>query len=104
MTKAPSHLRVIWHNSIDRDPAHSCCCAKVVESRLRRSLLQLSDRVGRRVQRWPEGSWPDAMQRSPRRVRSTAKDVIKSTAQAAVGLGRRAARLGMESIKRASNR
>ena len=45
------------------------------------------------------------MQRSPRRrVRSTAKDVIKSTAQAAVGLGRRAARLGMESIKRASNR
>ena len=56
-------------------------------SRLRRSLLQLGDRVGRRVQRWPEGSWPDAMQRSPRRVRSTAKDVIKSTAQAAVGLG-----------------
>ena len=44
------------------------------------------------------------MQRSPRRVRSTAKDVIKSTAQAAVGLGLRAARLGMESIKRASNR
>ena len=73
-------------------------------SQLRRSLLQLSDRVGRRVRRWPEGSWPDAMQRSPRRVRSTAKDVIKSTAQAAVGLGRRAARLGMESIKRVSNR
>ena len=73
-------------------------------SRLRRSLLQLSDRVIRRVPRWPEGSWPDAMQRSPRRVRSTAKDVIKSTAQAAVGLGRQAARLGMESIKRASNR
>ena len=73
-------------------------------SRLRRSLLQLSDHVGRRVQRWPKGSWPDAMQRSPRRVRSTAKDVIKSTAQAAVGLGRRAARLGMDSIKRASNR
>ena len=73
-------------------------------SRLRRSLLQLSDRVGRRVPRWPEGSWPDAMQRSPRRVRSTAKDVIKSTAQAAVGLGHRAARLGMESIKRASKR
>ena len=74
-------------------------------SRLRRSLLQLGDRVTRRVPRWPEGSWPDAMQRSPRRrVRSTAKDVIKSTAQAAVGLGRRAARLGMESIKRASNR
>jgi len=44
------------------------------------------------------------MQRSPRRVRSTAKDVIKSTAKAAVGLGRLAARLGMESIKRASNR
>ena len=52
------------------------------------------------------------MQRSPRRVRSTAKDVIKSTAKdvikstakAAVGLGRRAARLGMDSIKRASNR
>ena len=81
-----------------------CCCFKAVASRLRRSLLQLGDRVGRRVQRWPEGSWPDAMQRSPRRVRSTAKDVIKSTAQAAVGLGRRAARLGMESIKRASNR
>ena len=73
-------------------------------SRLRRSLLQLSNRVGRRVQRWPEGSWPDVMQRSPLRVRSTAKDVIKSTAQAAVGLGRRAARLGMKSIKRASNR
>ena len=72
--------------------------------RLRRSLLQLGDRVGRRMQRWPEGSWPDAMQRSPRRVRSTAMDVIKSTAQAAVGLGRRAARMGMESIKRASNR
>ena len=73
-------------------------------SRLRRSLLQLGDHVGRRVPRWPEGSWPDAMQRSPRRVRSTAKDVIKSTAKAAVGLGRRAARLGMDSIKRASNR
>ena len=73
-------------------------------SRLRRSLLQLSDRVGLRVTRWPEGSWPDAMQRSPRRVRGTAKDVIKSTAQAAVGLGRRAARLEMESIKQASNR
>ena len=73
-------------------------------SRLRRSLLQLGDRVGRRVPRWPEGSWPDAMQRSPRRVRSTAKDVIKTTAQAAVDLGRRAAHLGMETIKRASNR
>ena len=73
-------------------------------SRLRQSLLQLSDRVGRHLRRWPEGSWPDAMQRSPRRVRSTAKDVIKSSAKAAVGLGRRAARLGMESIKRASNR
>ena len=73
-------------------------------SRLRRSLLQLGDRVGRRVQRWPEGSWPDAMQRSPRRVRSTTKDVIKSTAQAAVGLGRRAARLGIRSIKRVSDR
>ena len=72
--------------------------------RLRQSLLQLGDRVGRRMQRWPEGSWPDAMQRSPRRVRSTAMDVIKSTAQAAVGLGRQAARLGMESIKQASNR
>jgi hypothetical protein len=44
------------------------------------------------------------MQRSPRRVRSTAKDVIKSGAQAAIDLGRRAARLGMDSIKRASNR
>ena len=44
------------------------------------------------------------MQRSPRRVRSTAKDVIKTTAQAAVDLGRRAAQLGMETIKRASNR
>ena len=44
------------------------------------------------------------MQRSPHRVRSTAKDVIKSTAKAAVGLSRQAARLGMESIKRASNR
>jgi hypothetical protein len=44
------------------------------------------------------------MQRSPRRVRNTAKDLIKSTAQAAIGLGRQAARLGMESIKRASNR
>ena len=74
-------------------------------SRLRRSLLQLGDRVTRRVQRWPEGSWPDVMQRSPRRqVRSTAKDVIKNTAQAAVGLGRRAARLGMESIKGTINR
>ena len=73
-------------------------------SRLRQTLLQLGDRVGRRVHRWPEGSWPDAMQRSPRRVRSTAKDLIQSNAQAALGLGRRAARLGMESIKRASNR
>ena len=73
-------------------------------SRLRRSLLQLGDKVTRRVPRWPEGSWPDAMQRSPRRVRSTAKDVIKTTARAAVDLGRRAARLGKESIKRASNR
>ena len=73
-------------------------------NRLRQSLLQLGDRVARRVPRWPEGSWPDAMQRSPRRVRGTAKDVIKSGAQAAVDLGRRAARLGMESIKRASNR
>ena len=73
-------------------------------NRLRRSLLQLGDRVGRRMQSWPEGSWPYAMQRSPRRVRSTAKDVIKITAQAAVGLGRRAARLGMKSIKQASNR
>ena len=73
-------------------------------NRLRQSLQDLGDRVGRRVPRWPEGSWPDAMQRSPRRVRSTAKDLIKSTAKAAVGLGRRAARMGMESIKRASNR
>ena len=73
-------------------------------SRLRRSLLQLGDSVGRRVPRWPEGSWPDAMQRSPRRVRNTAKDVIQNTAKAAVGLGRRAARLGMDSIKRAINR
>ena len=44
------------------------------------------------------------MQRSPHRVRSTAKDVIQSTAKKVVGLGRRAARLGMDSIKRASNR
>ena len=73
-------------------------------SRLRRSLLQLVERFDRPVPRWPEGSWPDAMQRSPRRVRSTAKDVIKSTAQAAVGLGLKAARLGIESIKRASDR
>ncbi len=71
---------------------------------LRQSLLQLGDRVTRRVPRWPEGSWPDVMQRSPRRVRSSAKDVIKNAAQAAVDLGRRAARLGMESIKRASDR
>ena len=73
-------------------------------SRLRQTLLQLGDRVGRHVHRWPEGSWPDAMQRSPLRVRSTAKDVLQSTTKAAMGLGRRAARLGMESIKRASNR
>ena len=73
-------------------------------NRLRQSLFQLGERLTRRVPRWPEGSWPDAMQRSPLRVRSTAKDVIKSGAQAAVDLGRRAARLGMESIKRASNR
>ena len=73
-------------------------------SRLRRSLLQLGDRVTRRPLRWPEGSWPDAIQRSPRRrVRSTAKDVIKNTAQAAVDLGRRAAHLGMKSIKGTSN-
>ena len=72
--------------------------------RLRQSLLQLGDKVTRRVPRWPEGSWPDAMQRSPLRVRSSAKDVIKTTARAAVDLGRRAASLGMESIKRASNR
>jgi len=75
-----------------------------VANRLRQSLRQLGDRVGRRVPRWPEGSWPDAMQRSPRRVRSTTKDLIQSTAKAVVGLGRRAARLGMDSIKRASNR
>ena len=73
-------------------------------NRLRQSLLQLGDRITRRVPRWPEGSWPDAMQRSPRRVRSTAKDLIKSAAQAAVDLGRQAARLGMQSIKKDSNR
>ena len=73
-------------------------------SRLRRSLLQLGDRVDRRVPRWPEGSWPDAMQRSPLRVRSTAKDLIKSAAQAAVDLGRQAARLGMQSINKEGNR
>lgn len=73
-------------------------------SRLRRSLLQLGNKIARRVPRWPEGSWPDAMQRSPLRVRNTTKDVIKNTAQAAVDLGRRDARLGMESIKRASER
>ena len=77
---------------------------KAVASGLRQSLLQLGDRVTRRVPRWTEGSWPDVMQRSPLRVRSTTKDVIKNTAQAAVDLGRRAARLGMESIKRASDR
>ena len=44
------------------------------------------------------------MQRSPRRVRSTAKDVMQSTAKAAVGLGRRAARLGMQSINKEGNR
>ena len=77
---------------------------KAVASGLRQSLLQLGDRVTSRVPRWPEGSWPDVMQRSPLRVRSTTKDVIKNTAQAAVDLGRRAARLGMESIKRASER
>ncbi|WP_255475600.1 hypothetical protein [Synechococcus sp. A15-127] len=54
--------------------------------------------------RWPEGSWPDAMQRSPRRVRRSAKDVIKNTAQTAWDLGRRAARQGMQSIKRSSDR
>ena len=73
-------------------------------SRLRRSLLQLGDRVGRRLQSWPEGSWRDAMQRRPPRVRRPAKDVIKNTAQAAVDLGRRAARLGMKSIKGTSKR
>ena len=77
---------------------------KAVASGLRQSLLQLGDRVTRRVPRWQEGSWPDVMQRSPLRVRSSARDVIKNTAQAAVDLGRRAARLGMESIKRASER
>ena len=50
--------------------------------------------------RWPEGSWPDAMQRSPRRVRSSAKDAIKNIAQAAWDLGGRAARQGMQSIKK----
>ena len=73
-------------------------------SKLRQSLLQLGDKVTRRVPRWPEGSWPDAMQRSPLRVRSTAKDLIKTTAQTAVDLGRRAASLGIQFIKRASNR
>ena len=72
-------------------------------NRLRQSLLQLGDRVTRRVPRWPEGSWPDAMQRSPLRVRSTAKDLIKSAAQAAVDLGHQAARMGMQSIKKESN-
>ena len=73
-------------------------------NRLRQSLLQLGDRITRRVPRWPEGSWPDAMQRSPLRVRSTAKDLIKGAAQAAVELGRQAARLGMQSIKKEGNR
>ena len=73
-------------------------------NRLPQSLLQLGVRITRRVPRWPEGSWPDAMQRSPLRVRSTAKDLIKSAAQAAVDLGRQAARLGMQSIKKEGNR
>jgi len=44
------------------------------------------------------------MQRSPLRVRSTAKDLIKGAAQAAVDLGRQAARLGMQSINKEGNR
>ena len=100
----PTRLRVNWHNTIELQAADWCCCFRAVASRLRQSLLQLGDRVTRRVPRWPEGSWPDAMQRSPRRVRSSAKDLIKSSAKAAIDLGRQAARLGMESIKRASNR
>ena len=87
-----------------RVPANSSCCLENVGSRLRKSLLQLGDLVNRMEPRWPEGSWPDAMQRSPRRVRTTAKDVLKATAEAAAELGLRAARLGMESIKRTSNR
>ena len=100
----PTRLRVNWHNTIELQAADWCCCFRAVASRLRQSLLQLGDRVTRRVPRWPEGSWPDAMQRSPRRVRSSARDVIKSSAKAAIDLGRQAARLGMESIKRTSNR
>ena len=68
-------------------------------NRLRRALRQLSDNINRRVPRWPEGSWPDALQRSPHRVRTSARDVIKGTAQAAIQLGQKAARLGLESIQ-----
>ena len=68
------------------------------------TLIRLLESCGRPDTAVAEGSWPDAMQRSPRRVRSSAKDVINNTARAAFDLGRRAARQGMQSIKRDGNR
>ena len=68
-------------------------------SRLRRALGQLSDKVTRRMPSWPEGSWPDSLQRSPYRVRATAKDVIKTTAQAAMDFGRKAARASLQKVR-----
>ena len=80
-------------------PADCSCCIRPVANRLRRAFLQLSNNVSRRVRRWPEGSWPDALQRSPHRVRTSARDVIKGTAQAAIQLGQKAARLGLDSLQ-----
>ena len=68
-------------------------------SRLRRALDQLSGKVTRRMARWPEGSWPDSLQRSPYRVRSTARDVMKTTAQAAMDFGRKAARESLRKVR-----
>ena len=73
-------------------------------SRLRRALGQLSDKVTRRMPRWPEGSWPDSLQRSPYRVRATAKDVIKTTAQAAVDFGRKATRASLQKVRENSSK
>ena len=76
----------------------------VVARRLRQALSQLSDKVGRRMPRWPEGSWPESLQRSPHRVRATAKDLIKNTAKTAVSFGREAARASLRKVRGSSRR
>ena len=69
--KAPDALGVIKHCTLAVAPADLSCCLRAVAGQLRRSLLQLGDRVTGRMPRW--------------------KDAIKNIAQAAWDLGRRAA-------------